>query len=156
VLHSNDIVYIDRARSSWQGHSEVSVRLGRGSRLPASVTAMGRVLLSHRSREEQDAAIEASMKISGQRPTPKARDKLRQELEVIHDRGFAIAGQVHVEGQRCVAAPVRSQSAEVIAAVDVAAPTAGFSEGAILEQLTPLVIGCAQEMSAHLGYSAPV
>jgi IclR family pca regulon transcriptional regulator len=149
VLHGNDIVYIDRARSSWQGHSEVAVRLGRGSRLPADSTAMGRILLAHRSVEEQSEALGGTN--SEEKVT--IRDKLREEFAAIHRKGFAIADQVRVDGQRCVAAPVRSKSTEVIAAVDVAAPNASFSRPKALEQLMPLVVECAREMSAHLGYA---
>lgn len=154
VLHGNDIVYIDRARSSWQGHSEVAIRLGRGSRLPASNTAMGRVLLAHRSAEGHDGAIE-STESSGSDGRAQASEKLRAELETIRQRGFAIADQVYVDEQRCVAAPVRSRSTDVIAAVDVAASKASFSRAQVLERLMPIVVESAQEMSAHLGYVLP-
>src|SRR3984957_2305512 len=80
VLHGNDIVYIDRAKSSWLGHSEVALRLGRGSRLPADSTAMGRVLLAYAAREEQcnDSGTDGpdSDEVSSSK-------KLRRELEAI-------------------------------------------------------------------------
>jgi IclR family pca regulon transcriptional regulator len=152
VLHGGDIVYIDRARSSWQGHSEVSMRLGRGSRLPAGSTAMGRVLLAYRSVADNDAAMSASVSSDEEKDTTSSED-LPRELETIRRKGFAIADQVRLEGQRCVAAPIRSRSAEVIAAVDLAASNESFSRTRVLEQLMPLVLECAQAMSAHLGYA---
>jgi IclR family pca regulon transcriptional regulator len=154
VLHGDDIVYIDRARSSWQGHSEVSVRLGRGSRLPARGTAMGMVLLAYRPLTDGDETLDAREMISGAEKDMTSNEELRRELEVIRQKGFAIADQVRVEEQRCVAAPIWSRSAEVVAAVDVAAPNADFSRTKALEQLTPFVLDCAQAMSAHLGYVA--
>lgn len=153
VLHGQDIVYIDRARTSSQGQSEVAARLGRGSRLSAINTAMGRVLLAHRSREEQLEAIDASMGHQSPDEAAAATKKLMVELESIRNKGFAIADQVHVDGQRCVAAPIRSRSTEVIAAVDVAASKSTFSKAKMLERLVPLVVECAEEMSAHLGYA---
>ncbi len=153
VLHGKDIVYVDRARSSWQGQNEVSARLGRGSRLAALSTAMGRVLLAHRSPEEQREAIEES---SGQEPSKGSNataEKLLEELERIREKKFAIADQIHVEGQRCVAAPLLGRSGEVVGAVDVAAPMATFSQAQILERLVPLVATSAKKMSAHLGYT---
>jgi IclR family transcriptional regulator, pca regulon regulatory protein len=152
VLNGRDIVYIDRARSSWQGQSEVAARLGRGSRLAASHTAMGRVLLAHVSREEQCEAIDASAKQSVSQKAISAQDKLIGELERIRERGFAIADQVHVEGQRCVAAPLMSRAGEVIGAVELAAAKSAFSRTQVLERLVPLVMASAAEMSAHLGY----
>ena len=41
-------------------------------------------------------------------------------IERIREKGYAMADQVHVEGQRCVAAPLRSRAQGVIAAVEVA------------------------------------
>jgi IclR family pca regulon transcriptional regulator len=153
LLHGNDIVYIHRARSSWQGESEVTHRIGRGSRLPASRTAMGRVLLAHMSHREQSDAIDAYTEHPDSPDALAAREKLIGELDSIRQKGIAIADQVRVDGQRCVAAPVMSKSAEVVAAVDVAAGKSSFSRAQLLERLAPLVVECAEKMSAHLGYT---
>ena len=153
LLHGKDIVYIHRARSSWQGESEVTKRIGRGSRLPASRTAIGRVLLAHTSHQEQSDAIDAYAEHPDSPDALAAREKLIGELDSIRQKGIAIADQVRVDGQRCVAAPVMSKSAEVVAAVDVAASKSSFSRAQLLEQLAPLVVECAEEMSAHLGYT---
>jgi IclR family transcriptional regulator, pca regulon regulatory protein len=153
LLHGKDIVYIHRARSSWQGESEVTQRIGRGSHLPASRTAMGRMLLAHVSHQEQRDAIDACAERPGSTNALAAREKLITELDSIRQKGIVIADQVRIEGQRCVAAPVMSKSAEVIAAVDVAASKSSFSRAQLLEQLAPLVLECAEQMSAHLGYT---
>ncbi len=153
LLHGKDIVYVHRARSSWQGESEVAQRIGRGSRLPASRTAMGRALLAHVSHQEQCDAIDACAERPGSANALAAREKLIAELRGIRQKGIAIADQVRVEGQRCIAAPVMSKSAEVVAAVDVAASKSSFSRVQLLEQLAPLVVECAERMSAHLGYT---
>ncbi|HTB50783.1 MAG TPA: IclR family transcriptional regulator [Solirubrobacteraceae bacterium] len=153
VLHGSDIVYIRRARSSWQGESEVARRLGRGSRLPASRTAMGKLLLAHVSRQEQCDAIDAYADRPGSQEALAAREKLISELESIRQKGIAIADQVYVGSQRCIAAPVMSRSTEVIAAVDVAAPKSSFTRARLLEQLAPMVVRCAERMSRHLGHT---
>ncbi len=153
VLDGKDIVYVDRARSSSRGQSEVVARLGRGSRLPAQETAMGRVLLAHLSREEQREAIDADTPEPTSKEEIAAGEKLINELKRIRERGFAIADQVHVEGQRCVAAPLRFRTNEVIGAVEVAAAKSTFTQAEMLERLVPLVVASATEMSAHLGYS---
>lgn len=149
VLDGKDIVYIDRARSSLHGQSEVATRLGRGSRLPAKHTALGRTLLAQLSKQEQREAIGADHPDAGQ----ESDEKLIDELERIREKGFAVADQVHVEGQRCVAAPLRSRSTEVVAAVDLAAAKSGFSRGKALDELVALLLAGAEEMSADLGYA---
>jgi IclR family pca regulon transcriptional regulator len=151
VLHGRDIVYIDRARSAWQGQSEVAARLGRGSRLPARDTAMGRVLLAALSEQERREAVDTAGSPTAGESTSK--DKLMDELKRTGEKGFAIADQLHVRGQLCVAAPIRSRSGEVIAAVDVAALKSRYSKAQAREKLAPLVMGSAVEMSAQLGFT---
>jgi DNA-binding IclR family transcriptional regulator len=153
LLHGKDIVYIHRAKSSWQGESEVRQRLGRGSRLPASRTAMGRVLLAHLPHQEQCDAIDAYAERPDSAEALAARKKLIAELHGIRQKGIAIADQVGVESHRCIAAPVMSKSAEVVAAVDVTTSKSNFSRAQLLEQLAPLVVECAKQMSAHLGHT---
>src|SRR5580693_405230 len=147
VLNCTDIVYVDRARSSWRGQNEVSARLGRGSRLPAGRTAMGKVLLAHRSPEQQREILEANLEHLEPEDRARARDKLLEELAHVPEKGFAIADQLHVSGQRCLAAPLTGRSGEVIGAVDVAAPKLSFSRAQVLERLLPLVLTSAVEMS---------
>lgn len=150
VLHGRDIVYIDRARSAWQGQSEVAARLGRGSRLPARDTAMGRVLLAALPQEKLREAVEAGSSPGGEGEV--STDKLVVELKRVGEKGFAIADQLHVKGQLCVAAPIRSRSGEVIAAVDVAALKSRFSRSQTREKLVPRVVKSATEMSTQLGF----
>jgi IclR family transcriptional regulator, pca regulon regulatory protein len=152
VLDGAEIVYVDRARSSLRGQSEVAARLGRGSRLPAGETAMGRILLAHTSEKRRLDAVEVSVATLAPKDAPAARQKLTAELNRARERGYAIADQVRVEGQRCVAAPLRSRSGDVIAAVDVAAAKQAFSRAEVVERLVPLVVASAEEMSARLGY----
>ena len=161
LLDGSDLVYVDRARSSVGGQLEVAARLGRGSRLPAAETAMGRVLLAHLPEEELALALdeapadsEGGADLAG-REDPEGQDervKLRAELEGIREQGWALADQVHVQGQRCVAAPLRARSEEVIGAVEVAAANSAFRRSQVLEQLVPMVVAAAREISEDLGY----
>jgi IclR family transcriptional regulator, pca regulon regulatory protein len=152
VLDGGDIVYIDRARSSWQGQSEVASRLGPGSRLPASSTAMGRALLAYVSPDEQGEAIDAAIENGASRAWEGTRETLTDELRKVRQKGFAIADQVHVEGQACVAAPLRSREGRAIAALEVAAVKSVFSRQEVLERLVPLVVASAEETSKRLGW----
>ncbi len=107
---------------------------------------MGRVLLAYLSEQEL-------VEMLGDEPEAlEEREELMAELERIREQGWALADQVHVEGQRCVAAPLRSRSREVIGAVDIAAANSAFKHSQVLEQLVPLVVASAEEMSKQLGY----
>jgi DNA-binding IclR family transcriptional regulator len=72
----------------------------------------------------------------------------------VSEKGFAITDQLHVKGQLCLAAPIRSSSGEVIAAVDVAALKSRYSRAQARERLAPLVVTSAAEMSTQLGFAS--
>jgi IclR family pca regulon transcriptional regulator len=154
VLDGRDIVYVDRARSSLRGQSEVQARLGRGSRLPAETTAMGKAILAHLPEQEQRKAIEFIVGTDS-RERSAAAEKLVGELKRIREKGFAIADQMHVDGQRCVASPLRSKGESVIGAVEVAAAKTAHSQTQTIKRLAPLVMMSAESMSARLGYTSP-
>ena len=145
VLDGADIVYVDRARSARQGRSEVAARLGRGSRLPARDTALGRALLADLSPAELRAALGESGK-----SRPGVSAKLLEELERVHRDGFAIADQLRVQTQLCVAAAVRGESGRAIAAVEVACAKSNCTATRARQELAPPVRATALEMSALL------
>ncbi|HEX3692186.1 MAG TPA: IclR family transcriptional regulator [Solirubrobacteraceae bacterium] len=148
VLDGADVVYVDRARSARQGRVEVSARIGRGSRLPARETAMGRVLLAGLSEEELRAALEQS----GTGGRGSDLTKLMAELEPVRNDGFVIAPQLHVADQLCVAAPILDRApGAAIAAVEVACATDEHAVDDARERLAPLVCETAREMSEQLG-----
>jgi IclR family pca regulon transcriptional regulator len=149
VLDGCHIVYVDRARSARQGRTEVSARLGRGSRLPAAHTALGQALLAELPESDRREALAGDRKQARQESA-----KLVDELDRVRRRGVAVANQLHVHGQVCVAAAVRCRTGAAVGAVDVAAPRADFSPAQARERFGPLVRECAERMSAELGYVA--
>jgi IclR family pca regulon transcriptional regulator len=150
VLDGAHIVYVDRARSARGGRSEVAARLERGSRLPAYATALGKVLLAELAERERRRALAATHDRAG----VEELDELMEELDRVRGCGIAVADQLRVQGQVCVAAAVRSKSRDEVAAVDVAAAKAAYSAGEARERLGPIVREAAERMSAELGYTA--
>jgi IclR family pca regulon transcriptional regulator len=150
VLDGAYIVYVDRARAARQGRGEVTARLGRGSRLPAASTALGRVMLATLSELELRATLADGPGPSGKRDLAK----LSAGLEKVRHRGIEVADQLRVSGQVCVAAPILSDSGPALAAVDIAAVKSDHTGRDARERLVSLVRESAQRMSAKLGFSA--
>ncbi|MGH2878251.1 MAG: IclR family transcriptional regulator [Solirubrobacteraceae bacterium] len=150
VLDGANIVYVDRARVARQGRSEVTARLGRGSRLPAAKTALGHALLAALTEPELREALAEAGELSGKEDLTK----LIEELEKVRRRGIAVADQLRISGQVCVAAPILCDSGGVLGAVDLAAAKNDFAGRDTRERLTSLVRASAERMSAELGFSA--
>jgi IclR family transcriptional regulator, pca regulon regulatory protein len=152
VLDGLEILYVDRARSFRRGQSKIDLGLALGSRLPAYCTAMGKLLLAHLPEPEQRELI-AEMRLARRGPnTITSKKGLRLELERVREMGFAVNDEELAPGLHSISAPVRNDTREVIAAVNMAAHSSMISLGELVEHLGPHLITAADGISARLGY----
>jgi IclR family pca regulon transcriptional regulator len=152
VLDGADILYIDRLRSFRRGGARVDLDLHPGSRLPAHATAMGKVLLASLPETEQRELL-ASMKLGKRGPnTITSKKALREELEDVREEGLAVNDQELAPELFAIAAPVRNEGREVVAAVNVAAHSSAISLEEMVDALSPHLLSTADRISARLGY----
>ncbi|HEY6874276.1 MAG TPA: IclR family transcriptional regulator [Geobacteraceae bacterium] len=124
-----------------------------GSRLPAHCTAAGKVQLSHLPGEELERFF-ATRELT--RFTPRTitdRAELRDHLREIAAQGYAVDDEELEEGVRGVAAPIRTYEEKVVGAIIISGPTMRFSDERLKEELIPLAVRAAREVSAKLGYT---
>jgi IclR family pca regulon transcriptional regulator len=156
VLDGADIVYIERCRSASQGQREIDLNLHVGSRLPAYCTSMGKVLLAGLPDGELDARID---RIDFQRRGPNtitARSALRKELALVRERGLAVNNEELAHGLRSIAAPLRGQGGEVVAAINLAAHRSLVSMEDLTVRLAPALQATARGISTRIGFRADV
>jgi IclR family pca regulon transcriptional regulator len=152
VLDGPEIVYIDRARSFRFGQSESDLGLAPGSRLPVYCTAMGKVLLANLPERERSELL-ASLKLTKRGPnTITSKNALRDELDEIREESFAVNDQELAPELYSIAAPVRNDAREVVAAVNLVADSSMISLGDLVDALSPHLISTADRISACLGY----
>jgi DNA-binding IclR family transcriptional regulator len=58
-------------------------------------------------------------------------DKLRRVFEAVRQRGCAIEDEESELGMRCIAAPLRNDAGEVVAAIGLAGPVSRLSKKAL-------------------------
>lgn len=146
ILDHLSVLYI-RVRESRQA---VRMSQGLGSRAPAHCTSVGKALLAYQPAEIVNQVIEMGLK----RYTPNTiteGDALRQELASIRAKGHAIDDEEIEEGLRCVAAPIRDHTGQVVAAISVAAPVQRMSKKQV-QTTIPSVVAAANTISRRLGY----
>lgn len=115
VLDETDIVYALRLPA----RRILSANLGIGSRLPAYVVSLGRVLLANLSPENRDNYV-ANTPLKPITPRTIVDSKrLAQELQLVNDRGYAwVDGEL--DPAICgIAVPIRDQSGSVVAAISI-------------------------------------
>jgi len=120
-----------------------------GKRAVAHVTAVGKAMLAQLSSNELDPLLEG---ISFDRGTAKAAHsihELRQVLSEIKSRGYAVDDEEEVQGVRCIAAPIRSQSGLVVAAVGLIGLTSTLTDS-FVPQIGAEVVEAARMIGTDL------
>jgi IclR family pca regulon transcriptional regulator len=152
VLDGSDVLYVDRARSFRRGQGQLDAGLQPGSHVPASSSAMGKLLLAFQPEREQRALI-AELKLTRRGPKSlTSKRALRAQLEDAKERGFAATSEELAPGVQELAAPIRDASREVVAALGLTAPSAAIALGEMVDALLPPLVSAAQGVSARLGY----
>jgi len=148
VLDGNEIMYVYNLEST----QAIRMRSDVGVRKPAYCTAEGQAILAFQPPEVVDDIIRAGLAARTPQTVTDA-DKLKRVLEAVRQRGCAIEDEESELGMRCIAAPLRNDAGEVVAAIGLAGPVSRLSKKALATHL-PHVIETAAAISARLGYRA--
>jgi DNA-binding IclR family transcriptional regulator len=146
VLDGSEIMYVFNLEST----QAIRMRSDVGVRKPAYCTAEGQAILAFQPSEVIERVVG-----DGLAPrTPQTitdPNKLRKVLDGVRVRGCAIEDEESELGMRCIAAPLRNDAGEVVAAIGLAGPVSRLSKKA-LATFIPHVIETAIAISARLGY----
>lgn len=124
-----------------------------GTRNPLHSTGIGKALLAFGAGEVAEAYARGALEPR----TPNTitdPSALLAELQATRDRGYSIDDVENEDGVRCVAAPVRGHTGEVVAALSVSAPAYRFALDD-LPELAPAVVAVADELSSRIGHRPP-
>ncbi len=152
VLDGPEVLYVDRARSFRRGQYKIDLNLRVGSRLPAYCTSLGKVLLAFLPDEEQHELV-VGMALAKRGPhTITTRKALRDELANVGEQGFAVNDEELAASLVSIAAPVRSENGDVVAALAMAAHTSMIELQGLVDELLPQLLATADQVSARLGF----
>jgi IclR family KDG regulon transcriptional repressor len=136
ILDETEIMYV----YNLEGTHAIRMRSDIGVRKPAYCTAEGQAILAFQPNDVVD--------------TPKtitSAEKFIKALGATRQRGCAIEDEESEIGMVCIAAPIRDDSGDVVAAVGIAGPLTRLSKKSIAGVM-PHVIATADLVSARLGY----
>ena len=150
VLSEKNVVYLE----TFAPDTSFSFYAPPGTRMPIHCTAMGKVLLAHLPDElRQNLLHSLEMKPYTVKTTTSAT-ALEAELKEIVKRGFAVDDQEYALGVRCVAAPIRDHSGQVVAAVSVTALADQLARGKRESEVADILKRTCLDISISLGYQA--
>jgi IclR family transcriptional regulator, pca regulon regulatory protein len=148
VLEGTDIVYLDHARILHRELGALEASLQRGSRLPAYCTAMGKLLLANLALDEQRGLI-GKMRLTKRAPnTITSEQGLLCELHEIRGEELAVNNEELWPDLLSIAAAVRNEAGEVVAAVSLTARSSRVSVSQLIEDLGGDLLATAERISS--------
>lgn len=142
-----DVVYLSKV----EGEHSVRLVARVGLRMPAHLTAVGKVLLSELSDNELDSLYQDYEFVTRTANSIKNLSQLKEHLAPIRKDGCAYDREESNIGVYCVAAPIRDQTSQVIAAMSIGIPDNRMTPER-LDDLTKLVVQAAHKLSHRLGW----
>jgi len=115
VLDGKDVIYVARVSAT----RIMSINLSIGTRLPAHVTSLGRVLLSHQTQEMLDAYLADIVPYKFTDHSKTDINELRDAIETARLKGYALVDQELETGLRSLAVPIYDRNGHILAALNV-------------------------------------
>jgi IclR family pca regulon transcriptional regulator len=150
IRDDTDVILIDRVRGRPGRYHQFEFALHAGSRLPSYCSATGKALLAYLPRPDLDRLLDRMDLV--QRGPRTLTDKAALLAELCHVRrtGIAVNDEELHSALRSIAAPVRSRSGEVVAAVNVAIPWSPVAMSELVAQFGPALQATAGQIAARV------
>ena len=139
----------------YEAYNETAVPLDSrpGKHVSLHVTAVGKAILAHLSDRRVAEIIDEH---GLEKLTPNTitdREVLRDNLEAIRERGYAVDDEERISGTRCVATPLKTEDGTVVAAVSVSGPTTRLDDGRIEEEVASALEAARNVVELKLAYA---
>jgi IclR family pca regulon transcriptional regulator len=152
VLDGVDVLMIDRLRGTRRALHQAEPELAAGACVPAHCTAAGKLLLAYLpGRVQRELLGELQLDRHGPN-TIRSKSALRGELEQIREDGLAVDDQEYAAGLYAIAAAVRCETGDVVAAATLVAHSRVIELADLIDALGPHLVSTADRISARLGY----
>ncbi|SFG90749.1 transcriptional regulator, IclR family [Halopelagius inordinatus] len=141
-------IYLMRSK----GEQAVDLDTYAGLRTYLHTTALGKAILAHLPESRVEEIVEQH---GLEQETPRSigsREELFETLSEVHERGYAIDDGERLEGLRCVAAPVKTSSNEVLGAISVSAPASRVSDEDLHGEFSEEVLSAANVVELNINY----
>ncbi len=146
VLDGNDIVYVARASVRTLLRLEAHV----GSRFPAHVTSMGRVLLAGLGADRLQRYFSTQDFVALTDRTVTDRRKLRQLIVACRRAGYSAIEDELAYGVVAVAVPIFDLQGQIVAALNSSSHSKRISKARLVRERLPILKRVSQEISAEI------
>lgn len=146
ILDRSEALYGDKVDAGQHaGGLRMASRLG--SRIPTHCSAVGKVMLAFLPEEKIVEVISDKGLPRRTENTITDIEELKTHLQHIREQGYAFDDEENEKGVKCVGAPIRDQSGEVSAAINISVPGIRIRTDTLLTTLKDQVTATAMKIS---------
>jgi IclR family transcriptional regulator, pca regulon regulatory protein len=150
IRDDTDVILIDRVRGRPGRYHHLEFSLHVGSRLPSYCSATGKALLAFLPRPDLDRLLDHVDLVQRGPRTLTDKNSLLAELEQVRRTGLATNDEELESALRSIAAPIRSRSGQVVAAVNVAIPWSPAAMSELVARLGPTIQATAKQIASRV------
>lgn len=147
VREGRHVLYLYRALAA----QRLVVNIPVGSRIPCHSSALGRVLLSSLKDQDLEILYNGIQLDSAAKPNPQSLPELKQRINEERKQGFSVN---HSDYSTAIAAPIRSHTNEIIAAINVSGPDVFILDESVHADITEQLRQTALAISTEMGFRA--
>jgi IclR family acetate operon transcriptional repressor len=151
IRDTDEALYIDKV-DLYPRRAGLQMVSRLGARIPMHCCSVGKVLIANLPGEEIEKIITSRGLPKRTKNTITNRDQLREHLAMVKVRGYAVDNEENEKGVRCVAAAIKNEKGQVIAAMSISGPTARITLEYIHAALKDEVCKTALNISRQLGF----
>ena len=144
TIDKNDIVYLMRQQVS----RIMTINLGIGTRLPAHVTSMGRIIMA--MNDVEDEVLDTFKYEQHTINTIVNKHDLKEELLKIKGQGWALVDQELEAGVRSISAPIFSKDGSVKFAMNIGCQSSRVSRDKLINAFLPHLLEVTAEITNAL------
>ncbi|MBT5571846.1 MAG: helix-turn-helix domain-containing protein [Alphaproteobacteria bacterium] len=146
VLDGKDVIYVARVSAT----RIMSINLSIGTRLPAHVTSLGRVLLSHQPPDVLDEYLAGIVPNKFTDRTKTEISALRESIETARLKGYALVDQELETGLRSLAVPIYDRNGHILAALNVGTHAARSRLDEMTTRFLTVLLDASRKITAQL------
>lgn len=146
IERGGEIVFLSQVET----HASIRAFFPPGTLSPMHASGIGKALLAHMDAERLDRLLASTDLRAFTGRTITDPDALKDDLETVRLRGFAVDDEEINPGMRCIAAPVFDMNREAVAGISVSGPTSRIGESGTERQSRP-VIDAARRLTLAIG-----
>jgi IclR family transcriptional regulator, pca regulon regulatory protein len=154
VLDGTEAVVLERLREFQAPRERRIPEIPPGTRLPLSSTATGKALISGQHPDNRERLLREIPRAKAGPNAITTASALRLETERTAESDFAVDDEESASEVQAIAMPIRDDTGEAIAAVEVRAHFSQMSLPTMVEVVSPRLRVVCDLLSVRLGYNA--